>query len=148
MPASSIAMDDDVERAEFAFPIVLQPGPARLSCSFKGILNDKLRGFYRSTWRDDAGNDHVIATTQFESTNARRAFPCFDEHTHKLPLAADDYVFTQTCSEASSALRTTYMHHLLKPQQKSIYAATAHTRATLHTRALLCLCFCATARLL
>ena len=29
VPASSIAMDDDVERAEFAFPIVLQPGPAR-----------------------------------------------------------------------------------------------------------------------
>ena len=59
--ASSILMDEDLERAEFSLPIVLQPGPARLFCSFKGILNDKLRGFYRSTWNDDAGNEHVIA---------------------------------------------------------------------------------------
>ncbi len=55
------------------------PGLARLRISFNGILNDQLRGFYRSTYRDDTGTVHTIATTQFESTDARRAFPCFDE---------------------------------------------------------------------
>ena len=54
-------------------------GPARLDISFTGVLNDQLHGFYRSTYTDDAGAIHTIATTQFESTDARRAFPCFDE---------------------------------------------------------------------
>src|SRR5690606_15747608 len=46
---------------------------------FTGILNDKLRGFYRSTFTDSSGEEQVIATTQFEATDARRAFPCWDE---------------------------------------------------------------------
>ena len=46
---------------------------------FRGILNDKLHGFYRSQYTDAAGKTHTIATTQFEATDARRAFPCWDE---------------------------------------------------------------------
>ena len=57
----------------------LEPGDLRISCTFAGELNDQLRGFYRSTFVDEAGETRTIATTQFESTNARRAFPCFDE---------------------------------------------------------------------
>ena len=53
--------------------------PVTLAISFTGILNDKLRGFYRSTYNDDAGAEHVIATTQMQSTDCRRAFPCWDE---------------------------------------------------------------------
>ena len=43
------------------------------------MLNDKLVGFYRSTFTDDAGDDHAVAVTQFEATHARKAFPCWDE---------------------------------------------------------------------
>ncbi len=57
----------------------LEPGTVSLAISFTGTLNDKLRGFYRSTFRDDDGTEHVIATTQMESTDCRRAFPCWDE---------------------------------------------------------------------
>jgi puromycin-sensitive aminopeptidase len=57
----------------------LEAGDLQISCTFAGELNDQLRGFYRSTFVDEAGEAHTIATTQFESTNARRAFPCFDE---------------------------------------------------------------------
>ncbi|XP_069189951.1 aminopeptidase N [Procambarus clarkii] len=50
-----------------------------LSMQFLGYLNDELRGFYRSTYKDQDGNTRFMASTQFESTDARRAFPCFDE---------------------------------------------------------------------
>jgi puromycin-sensitive aminopeptidase len=54
-------------------------GKWRIKMAFAGILNDELKGFYRSIWKDDSGKEHVIATTQFEACDARRAFPCFDE---------------------------------------------------------------------
>lgn len=57
----------------------LPPGPATVYLEFSGTINDKLRGFYRSTYKDDAGTEHVIATTQMQPTDCRRAFPCWDE---------------------------------------------------------------------
>ncbi len=56
----------------------LSGGPVRIELAFTGVLNDRLRGFYRSTLVVD-GEERTIATTQFQSTDARRAFPCFDE---------------------------------------------------------------------
>ena len=50
----------------------------RLDLEFHGILNDELRGLYRSTYKVD-GETRIMATTQFEATDARRAFPCWDE---------------------------------------------------------------------
>ena len=57
----------------------LDPGDATIDIEFTGTLNDKLRGWYRSTFRDDEGVERVIATTQMQATDCRRAFPCFDE---------------------------------------------------------------------
>ena len=58
------------------------------------MLNEKLKGFYRSTFVDTAGDQQVIATTQFEATDARRAFPCWDEPDLKavfaITLVVDD----------------------------------------------------------
>ena len=64
-----------------------EPGPARLHIEFDGVLNDQLRGFYRSVYTDDDGNERTIATTQFEATDARRAFPCWDEPALKATFA-------------------------------------------------------------
>ncbi|KAJ1678497.1 hypothetical protein EV182_003929, partial [Spiromyces aspiralis] len=50
-----------------------------LTIKFSGTLNDEMVGFYRSSFKDAQGNSKNIATTQFEPTCARRAFPCFDE---------------------------------------------------------------------
>lgn len=44
-----------------------------------GTLNDQLAGFYRSTYKHPDGTDHYLAASQMEPTDARRAFPCFDE---------------------------------------------------------------------
>ena len=67
------------ERAQLTFNKPVTAGPHTISITFTGILNDKLRGFYRSKFTDSEGKERLIATTQFESTDARRAFPCFDE---------------------------------------------------------------------
>nr|MBA2450690.1 M1 family metallopeptidase [Chloroflexota bacterium] len=74
-----VALEEADERARITLAQPAEPGPWTLHLAFSGILNDKLHGFYRSTYRDDAGVEHVIATTQFEATDARRAFPCWDE---------------------------------------------------------------------
>ncbi|XP_042215803.1 aminopeptidase N-like isoform X2 [Homarus americanus] len=50
-----------------------------LSMEFTGLLNDKMAGFYRSSYRNAEGNKTWLAATQFQPTSARRAFPCFDE---------------------------------------------------------------------
>jgi aminopeptidase N len=69
----------DEQRAALHFDEPLPAGACRLELGFSGILNDKLQGFYRSSFTDDHGVEHVIATTQFEPADARRAFPCWDE---------------------------------------------------------------------
>ena len=45
---------------------------------FQGVLNDQMAGFYRSIYEVN-GEKRIMATTQFEDTFARRAFPCWDE---------------------------------------------------------------------
>ena len=71
------------EQATFDFPETLNPGRWELQIAFSGILNDKLHGFYRSTYKDPNGREKTLASTQFESTDARRAFPCWDEPAFK-----------------------------------------------------------------
>lgn len=52
---------------------------AKIEIDYKGILNDQMAGFYRSKYTDANNQIKYLATTQFEATDARRAFPCFDE---------------------------------------------------------------------
>jgi puromycin-sensitive aminopeptidase len=81
--AGKIEMLPATERAKFTFPQPLEAGEWTLTIAFRGILNDKLHGFYRSQYKDDAGKTHIVAATQFEATDARRAFPCWDEPAFK-----------------------------------------------------------------
>jgi len=75
----SAALDEAAERVRLLFPSPIPAGEHRLTLRFTGILNDRLHGFYRSTYKDGSGASHVIAATQFEATDARRGFPCWDE---------------------------------------------------------------------
>ncbi len=83
IPVSSISLDADTETATLDFGETLSPGPAQLDMQFTGILNDRLVGFYRSEYQDAEGQTRHLATTQFEATDARRAFPCWDEPAQK-----------------------------------------------------------------
>ncbi|MGZ8496911.1 MAG: M1 family metallopeptidase [Candidatus Binatia bacterium] len=75
--------DEANEQAVLSFPDIVAPGNYQLQIQFTGILNDKLHGFYRSLYKDAEGQDKPLASTQFESTDARRAFPCWDEPAFK-----------------------------------------------------------------
>ena len=77
--ATGISFDKERETATISFDSPIPAGTAQLGVDFTGELNDKLRGFYRSSYTDVDGNQRWMATTQFESTDARRAFPCWDE---------------------------------------------------------------------
>jgi puromycin-sensitive aminopeptidase len=79
----SVTLLPEAERARFLFPSPIDPGEWRLRLAFTGVLNDRLHGFYRSMYKDEAGVSHTIAATQFESTDARRGFPCWDEPAFK-----------------------------------------------------------------
>jgi puromycin-sensitive aminopeptidase len=70
-------LDAVAERLLIDSPV--DTGDAVIDIAFTGTLNDKLRGWYRSTFKDEHGVEQVIATTQMQATDCRRAFPCFDE---------------------------------------------------------------------
>jgi aminopeptidase N/puromycin-sensitive aminopeptidase len=78
LQTASVSLDEDKQQATFTFPQTLATGPASLRIHYTGILNNELRGFYLSK---TARRNYAV--TQFESTDARRAFPCFDEPAFK-----------------------------------------------------------------
>ena len=83
----AFSLNEELER--LIIDAAVSPGPITLHISFTGTLNDKLRGFYRSTFTDENGAIRTIATTQMQSTDCRRAFPCFDEPDFKATFAID-----------------------------------------------------------
>ncbi len=85
---ATITLDTALERCQLTFTTPLSPGTWKLTMAFRGTLNDKLRGFYRSTYKNEHGVTHSMAATQFEATDARRAFPCWDEPDFKAVFAA------------------------------------------------------------
>jgi aminopeptidase N len=66
------------ETATFTVDKQLPAGPAVVHIKFTGHLNDRLRGFYLSNY-----NGRKYEVSQMESTDAREAFPCFDEPAYK-----------------------------------------------------------------
>ncbi|KAG7170009.1 glutamyl aminopeptidase-like [Homarus americanus] len=61
----------------------LAPGNYTLKLEFEGSLDGSIVGFYRSVYTTKAGEKRSIATSKFQPTDARSAFPCFDEPSFK-----------------------------------------------------------------
>ena len=101
-----LRLDAQYEVATYTFDSGLPVGSAVLEIAFNGILNDQLHGFYRSTFTDPSGVKHTIATTQFENTDARRAFPCWDEPafkaTYQVNLTVPSHLAAYSNSPVSS----------------------------------------------
>ena len=58
-------------------------GEGVLTIEYEGEHNDKMRGCYRSEYKSASGEKRNMIVTQFESTDARRAMPCWDEPAYK-----------------------------------------------------------------
>ncbi|KAI9657062.1 MAG: hypothetical protein M1821_003228 [Bathelium mastoideum] len=84
-----ISYDEKARRATFHFPVEVPTTPhGRLVINFSGTVNDSMAGFYRSKYKPavppaasvpHVDGNHYMFSTQFESSDARRAFPCWDE---------------------------------------------------------------------
>ena len=100
---AAVSLDKDKEQATFTFPEKLPAGHASLAIAYTGILNNDLRGFYLSK---TARRNYAV--TQFESTDARRAFPSFDEPAFKatydisLVINAGDTAISNTPIESDT----------------------------------------------
>jgi aminopeptidase N len=71
---TEVKIDGQRQMAVLTTSEPLAAGAALLHIRFAGHLDDRLRGFFKVK-----SNGRQYAATQFEATDARRAFPCFDE---------------------------------------------------------------------
>ncbi|MCJ1345080.1 hypothetical protein MMC31_003285 [Peltigera leucophlebia] len=92
--ASNITYDTFKQRVTLRFPQEIphisktSEHAAFLTLKYEGVMNNQMAGFYRSRYKPvvapaasvpQVGEYHYMFSTQFESGDARRAFPCFDE---------------------------------------------------------------------
>ncbi|MDH3462511.1 MAG: M1 family metallopeptidase, partial [Acidimicrobiia bacterium] len=102
--------DEKYERSIFALASEAKPGQYQLSIEYTGLINDQLRGLYRSTFTDPDGVEHTIATSQCQATDARRVLPCWDEPDFKatfqttMVVPSDLETFTNTTEVARITL--------------------------------------------
>src|SRR5271169_4239403 len=76
---AKVTPDKEKEMVVLSVEKPLSAGPATVHISYAGILNSEMRGLYLG--KDDQGRKY--AASQFEATDARRAYPSFDEPDYK-----------------------------------------------------------------
>lgn len=82
LPISIVAIGEDKELEQITLELNEELHPSEtviLQVKYLGLLSDDLNGFYRSRYIASNGVESYIATTQFQTTFARKAFPCWDE---------------------------------------------------------------------
>jgi aminopeptidase N len=94
---ATTTLDPSKEQATFTFANELPAGRVSLVIHYTGVLNDKLRGFYLSKTKT-----RNYAVTQFEPTDARRAYPSFDE-----PALKATYDVSLVVDSADTAISNT-----------------------------------------
>jgi len=92
-----VTFDAAKEQVTFSFAQELPAGKVALAIEYTGILNNQLRGFYLSKTKT-----RNYAVTQFEPTDARRAYPSFDE-----PALKATYDITMVVDAKDTAISNT-----------------------------------------
>ncbi|MBW2207182.1 MAG: M1 family metallopeptidase [Deltaproteobacteria bacterium] len=81
----TFSMDPENEEMKVLLPKEMS-GEMTLAIDYVGEINNRMAGFYRSKYVQN-GQEKYVGVTQFEESDARRAFPCFD---HPLKKATFD----------------------------------------------------------
>jgi aminopeptidase N len=80
LAASAIKIDSKTELVTISLAKALQPGEHTLALKFAGKINQFGRGLYYAKYQEQgSGAEKILLGTQFEATDARRFFPCWDE---------------------------------------------------------------------
>ena len=95
-----ISYDEGKQTVTISFDKTIPAGSkAQIKQTFTGRLNENMAGFYRSSYKHPDGSTQYLATTQMEPTDARRAFPCFDE-----PALKAEYTVTLIADKKHTCL--------------------------------------------
>ncbi len=87
LPKSAIRIDKEKELLTLALPSELPPGDHTLALNFSGKINQQGQGlFYMRYQEQGSGAQKIMLGTQFEATDARRFFPCWDEPVFRAPF--------------------------------------------------------------
>ncbi|KAF7328714.1 Aminopeptidase 1 [Mycena venus] len=79
LQSAQIVADKELGRASLNFPAALPAGSkAQVKLSYSAMLRGSMNGYYKSAWQRD-GKTEYYALTHFQPTDARAAFPCWDE---------------------------------------------------------------------
>ncbi|GJQ73766.1 hypothetical protein Trydic_g18707 [Trypoxylus dichotomus] len=81
--------------------------------NYTAILHEDMSGFYLSSYTNETGQLEYIATTQFQPTSARRAFPCFDEPNFKAVFSLsinrpEDYISLGNTNVTTTGTKDTF----------------------------------------
>jgi len=118
--APEVAYDEPTQTTKISFDGGIVKGDkVQVEIKFTGQLNDKMAGFYRSTYKNADGSQGVMAVSQMEPTDARRAFPCFDEPSLKaaftVTLIADKHL---TCLSNMDVASESEVHSTISGSTK------------------------------
>ena len=80
LPKSAIKLDPNQELLTLSLPSELSAGEHSLTLSFSGKINERGQGLYLARYQEQgSGSTKMMLGTEFEATDARRFFPCWDE---------------------------------------------------------------------
>lgn len=83
IPIKTITNDDKKQTVKFVIPEKIEKGTIEMKINFTGKIRTDMAGFYTSHYQNSKGKTEYILVTQFESDDARSAFPCYDEPASK-----------------------------------------------------------------
>jgi tricorn protease interacting factor F2/3 len=121
----SFRVDPKAEELRVRLPAEVS-GEVLIHMVYTGRINDRMAGFYRSQYSRD-GRTRYIAVTQFQESDARRAFPCFDHPGRKATFDIEMEVSHELAAIANTDMKA---QELLKGGRKRVTFETTPTMST------------------